>query len=70
MVAPPRVGRSQMKVEYLPSAADHHTDHEGDTQLKFEGLMAEAQAAQSFKKRRPSSSYVYPHSHNKNKIQA
>ena len=46
MVAPPRVGRSQMKVEYLP-AADIHTDHEGDTQLntKFEGLMAEAQAA-------------------------
>ena len=32
--------------------------------------MAEAQAAQNFKKRRPSSSYVYGHSHNKNRIQA
>ena len=50
--------------------ADHHSDREGEgPKSKYEGLVEQVKSDLNMKKRRPSSSNVYSHTHTQNRIQ-
>ena len=50
--------------------ADHHSDREGEgPKSKYEGLVEQVKSDLNMKKRRPSSSNVYSHTHAQNRIQ-
>ena len=62
-------GRGQAADGYSVPA-DHHSDREGEgPKSKYEGLVEQVKSDLNMKKRRPSSSNVYSHTHTQNRIQ-